>query len=196
MRTHDGHALTLHTLLVVLVIGAWGVPALNAQQGCPPTESNSPHVVGSWGPVIGPFFPPVGTTRTPFPMHAILLKTGKVLVLPTEGSIENNMTTYKVMLFDPANPNPVYDANGNDLREFLQPQAATSNQPHIVSCAGHSALPDGRILFTGGGAITVGSTPVPADRVTIFDPDKVITNPTTGQLECQGCWITQPGSSW
>src|ERR1043166_7662900 len=49
-------------------------------QTCPTTGAKS--AIGDWGSVIGPFFgpPAVDDPAQSFPMHAILLKTGKVLV--------------------------------------------------------------------------------------------------------------------
>ena len=103
---------------VALLMGISGVLLTGLAvrgQFCP--SGGNPAQVGQWGPLIGPFFgaPVEGDNEQPFPMHAILLKTSKVLVIPTE-DIQLNI---KVMLLDPNNPVTTFN------REFSVPEAFT-----------------------------------------------------------------------
>lgn len=212
-------ARTWKILLVVLAGHTLISMEAYAQTGCPPGGSTSPHVIGQWDDnLIGPFFPtkrcsggpqdlrpcvftadcpsgtcvPVPSSRTPFPMHAILLKTGKVLILPTEsrngrsGDAEiYDPRFFSVMLFDPSENAAGWGEADFRKREFSVPMLPL-NDPHLVPCSGHAALPDGRILFVGG----EGNWPVAA-RGTILNPD-LLSIAGDGTVTCNNCWITQP----
>jgi len=79
--------------------------------------------------------------------HMILLHTGKVLVIDQEDD-DTQIVKYKI--FDPTNDSITVDP-------FDGPTG------HYLFCAGHSQLPDGRILLAGGRFSGIGGT-------SIYDP--------------------------
>jgi len=94
---------------------------------------------GAWGEVID--FPTV-------PIHAHLLPTGQV------------------MFWDRHNENPVWDGNPYLWNPTTGLITATSVLTYDLFCAGHSFLPDGRLLVTGGHILDA----VGEDEASIYDP--------------------------
>ena len=84
-----------------------------------------PSVVGEWGPLIEGFPVPA--------VHAIMLHSGKVLFFRGDGEDEGGVGDYRTHLMD------------LETNEF-----ETFQMDANIFCAGHSFLPDGRVLLTGG----------------------------------------------
>lgn len=97
--------------------------------------------------------------------HLVLLKNGKVFLVGQQ---------FQFRLFDPERETETFPVSTLFITAPL----------HDIICSGHAALPDGRILFTGG-----------PDSVltTIFDPDKLVVI-NWPEVECQGCWEAQQES--
>jgi len=102
-------------------------------------QAQNPAQLGQWGPLLDE--DDGWSLQT---IHTVMLHTGKVLCVATENR-----------------PNPcfLFDPDTNTVSEvFYTPSA------HNVFCAGHAALPDGRIVFAGGG------DNVSQNRVSVYDP--------------------------
>ena len=103
------------------------------------------HHVGEWAP------PYANDTPDSPPVHAAVLRTGKVLFIP-HGHFAHVPDTF---LWDPA--------IGDDPSAFSN----TDNQPDDnLYCSGHSFLSDGQLLVMGGG----GASPADVDRAWRYDP--------------------------
>lgn len=200
-----------HIRSVPLLIGmsVWSMitPSAHGQscsstyvQTCALATTGTRGQVGDWGPLFGPFFPPAidpswpspneHNTPRPFPMHAILLKTGKVLILPVTGRGGLDVpASFTVMVFDPSDNMQNWTDADFQKREFQIPLLDEQHIPpirtHLIPCAGHAALPDGRILFVGG----EGDHPVAAET-TILDPNRISFD-LDGTVHCNNCWIPQ-----
>jgi len=96
----------------------------------------NPQVRGCWGPLLQWNIEAI---------HSIALKTGKVLII-------NPSNPNQCRLFDPATDTvgPIFSGPAN----------------HWLFCAGHSQIPDGRIVFAGGIGGGIGGT-------SLFNPDAV-----------------------
>jgi galactose oxidase len=117
------------------------VIAALALAAAPPARAQDPAVVGEWGPLIEGF--PVVA------VHSILLHTGKILFMRGDGEDEGGVGVYRTHLLDPA----------TNQFETMDPGAN-------VFCSGHSFLPDGRVLVSGG-ELEENLGPV---HLHIFDP--------------------------
>ncbi len=125
---------------------------------------------GSWGPVLTFGIAPDGTLRQA--VHAIVLKTGEVLCISEyvdpQAPLRNHMflwTPPKIDDPDPENPGTFVTINPPTINSDSQ----------VMYCAGHSQLPDGRIVFVGGGE---GPGPPQAhSHAFIFDPEAPISSP-------------------
>lgn len=109
-------------------------PADSLAQSCPEDADER----GCWEPLID-----FGMGH--ITIHAVMLKTGKVLCTYVEDS----------WVFDPA------DNSVNDL--LVKPDEE-------IFCSGHCQLPDGRVVFMGGGHPEVNAH----QQTVIFDPDKAV----------------------
>jgi len=112
------------------------------------SSGQGPETIGEWEPLIGYDMTP-GWGGADIAVHSVLLKTGKVLQISSLGDW---------WLFDPV------DDSKTNITKIVP----------TVFCAGHSQLPDGRILFVGGGLNEPGH-----DQTAIFDPDGPVTDPWT-----------------
>ena len=94
------------------------------------------------------------------PVHVTLLRTGKVLLIAGSGNDRNNFNagTFKTSIWDPAT---------GDLTAVSTPWDAF--------CAGHVALPDGRILVAGGTSAYPGpstaNNSAGSKKSYLFNPD-------------------------
>lgn len=99
-------------------------------------------------------------------IHMILLKDGKVLCVYDRFAYGVN----RFLLFNPATQQTQLITS--------RPIDQVSGLPFRIFCSGHSQLPDGRIVFVGGG-LFIGRH----KHTVIFDPDAASTSCTT-QGEC------------
>lgn len=143
-----------------------------------PHETVNPAVQGQW----------LGATRTPgdsailgddqgvFPVHTILLKTGRVLMF--SGGWEGTNLLHRSWTFDPATWSAAAPATDVIGRWFLPefdddpvanpPPPTGTHDPDIdLFCAHHVQIEDGRILVVGGDGIS-GHT---NDSIHFYDPD-------------------------
>ena len=106
----------------------------------PARAGADPAVIGQWDPLIGLPVPSV---------HSIMLHTGKVLIFRGDGhdDVATVPTTYT---WDPATG-----------------QFNSQDPGANLFCSGHSLLPDGRVLATGGNIEGNSGGP---NYVHIFDP--------------------------
>lgn len=100
---------------------------LSTLEPMPTPASNAASVVGSWSSVINL---PIA------PIHLHLLPNSKVL--GWSGYTYPNLATSEYIIWDPANPNATLSA------------AVPPSNINNLFCSGHSFLPDGRLLITGG----------------------------------------------
>ncbi len=75
------------------------------------------------------------------PIHAALLHTGKVFFLAGSGNNPDNV--------DSTNGSAVWDVNSGTFSRPVTPVDA-AGLPIDIFCAGHSFLPDGRLMVAGG----------------------------------------------
>jgi hypothetical protein len=132
--------------LGAVIVSIWAASFI----GSPITSGQTRHADGEWEGVLDWGSLPFGdgsTTAGVWGMHAVLLHTGKVLVVSGEGLIN------KCIVFDPAEPTSPH------MRAFNGPSG------HELHCSAHTALADGRILFQGGGGFN------DRHQATIFDPN-------------------------
>lgn len=124
-----------------MVVGVVLVATL-AAAGAPSTANAQANVTGQWQQL---------SYTTPInPIHASLLRSGKVLVVAGSEN-DPTHTTYRAALWDPVAAN-----------------FAVQNIPWDLFCNAMSFLPDGRVLITGG---TGAYNPfVGIKTTTIFDP--------------------------
>lgn len=108
-------------------------------------------------------------------MHSTLLKNGKILLIAGSGNSVDNFEagSFKASVFDPISG--VFN---------------TLDVPKDMFCAGHTTLPDGRVLIQGG-TKSYPSTPTGADYgglkdSWIFNPDNNTFTPTNDANE--GHW--------
>lgn len=143
-----------------------------------PHETVNPAVQGQW----------LGATRTPgdsavlgddqavFPVHTILLKTGRVLMF--SGGWESTNLLHRSWTFDPASWDPTDPGTGVIGRWFLPefdddpianpPPPTGAHDPDIdLFCAHHVQIEDGRILVVGGDGISEHNN----DSIHFYDPD-------------------------
>lgn len=105
---------------------------------------------GAWADHPGKWDPVANWTSDP--IHLILLKNGKVLGIEWSG------------IFGGVNPCILFDPITGDITPFNGPTSPV----HDLFCSGHSALPDGRILFVGG----VNDVADGTVQATVYDPDQ------------------------
>ena len=142
--------------------------------------SSSSSSTPSQSPVVVP--PPVSTaskfgqwstlsyTMPINPVHATLLRTGKVLIVSGSGNDPNNAF--------PVNTNPDYEA------AVWDPQAGTISRQRVswdMFCNGTSVMADGRVLINGGTASYGALAVVRGQSDTPFTglPNSSIFDPTT-----------------
>lgn len=109
--------------------------------------AQDPSDVGTWGDVLE--WPLMA-------VHAILLKNGKVLCVYDE--LEWRDSRY--MLFDPT-------VAEEFSTEVIDDRPTIDGQEKLLFCSGHNQLPDGRIMFVGGGL----QYNVSHNHTVIYDPD-------------------------
>lgn len=108
-------------------------------------------------------------------MHATLLKNGKVLLIAGSGNSEENFAagTFKASIFDP-----------------ISGTFNTLDIPKDMFCAGHTTLPDGKILIQGGTksypSVAGGADYGGLKDSWVFDPDTNVFTPTNDANE--GHW--------
>ena len=73
-----------------------------------------------------------------------------------------------ILVFDPAE-----DTACSTQVFTTRPLDPEDDTPILLFCAGHSQLPDGRILFVGGGLLPESSH----NQTVIFDPDAPLCSP-------------------
>ncbi len=125
------------------------VPSVSAQ-------SYDPAQFGSWDPpqdmkVANP--EPNEPAGRMVVVHAVLLRTGKVLCIDRHGTLSSS--TPDVVLFDPqtGSVDLVYDGGSGPENQYLY-------------CSGHVVLSDGRVLFAGGGYSQLCGT----ETTVVYDP--------------------------
>ena len=101
-----------------------------------PVFGQDPSAEGQWDPVLDDW-PLVA-------IHMVLLKNGKVLCF---GGIEDIPAPTPWILFDPG--------DGTVTGPFETPAHPNGDAKHNLFCSGHSALPDGTIVFNGGALSSV-----------------------------------------
>lgn len=110
-----------------------------------------------------------------YPVHAILLHTGRVLMF--SGGWETTNLLHRSWTFDPATWDPAAPTAGVIGRWFLPefdddpalhpPPATGTHDPDIdLFCAHHVQIEDGRILFVGGDGIASHNN----DSIHFYDP--------------------------
>lgn len=126
-------------LFAVLVLGTSGI------------AQAQPQVIGQWE--TRPELMPVN------PVHAGLLRTGKVLVIAGSGN-DPKEKVYKAAVWDP-----------------VSGAVADQTIPWDLFCNGMSFLPDGRALITGGSDLYPTNNFKGLKNTTIFDPITSIFHP-------------------
>lgn len=119
-------------------------------------QSYDPAQFGSWDPpqdmkVTNP--EPNEPAGRMVVVHAVLLRTGKVLCIDRHGTLSSS--TPDVVLFDPqtGSVDLVYEGGSGPENQYLY-------------CSGHVVLSDGRVLFTGGGYGQLCGT----EKTVVYDP--------------------------
>jgi Domain of unknown function (DUF1929) len=141
--------------------------------GAQAQECNSgPATCGQWDALVPmQLTPPNGTTPMQV-IHAILLRTGKVLCIDEDHNFPPESP--EIVLFDPGT-----SAAGDEaiklVFETYPPGQTPQGYPnfHDMFCSGHTALSDGRIFFSGGGNPSLGV--FGTSRSTVYVPIEVGT---------------------
>lgn len=160
---------TCHVLTLMFACALAAAPPAQASDTCP--VSGQPHEIGQWSDFAYDW--------PEYREHAVLLHTGHILAPSDSGDL------LPPVLFDPSNQtdpvsSPLPDPPG-------QP-------PHALTCSGHAALPDGRVLLIGGHPGSDGGV----QNTTIFDPNLVDTS-NRPAIVCNGCWFEatlSPAKRW
>ncbi len=164
----SSRSLSRMVVSVICIVWVTGNGVALAQT-CTPGD---PCDIGQWGPILNW---PLET------IHMILLKNGKVLSV-----YDRDSATDGFMVFDPdpgaQNPVTAITARPLDLTQA----------PIRLFCSGHSQLPDGRIVFVGGG-LFYG---VSHDHTVIFDPDAPLSAPWTVVDDMPEIATGEAGKRW
>ncbi|MCB0105245.1 MAG: DUF1929 domain-containing protein, partial [Caldilineaceae bacterium] len=106
------------------------------------TAKAAPEIEGQWE-----VFSPLPY----FPIHVNLLPTGKIMMWPGDGV---GISGDDPKLWDPANPgvhiSPPFPSRRNDQITNPAPTVQLAKAGYDLFCVGHTLLPDGRLLVTGG----------------------------------------------
>ncbi len=148
MKTH-----MLRVGVCALVIGG-GLAGWNRASA----ETCGPWCKGQWANVLN--------LDTLGVMHMVLLKNGKVLLFDDAGPTQ---CRFFIPAGHPDNPGPPGDDYIGPL--FDGPTEANTGRDHLIACSGHAGLPDGRIVFVGGGG-EASPQALSKLRTTIYDPGR------------------------
>jgi hypothetical protein len=126
MRTRRERRVGLYLFMGVALFGA--LTATSSLAAARVRPHATPSQVGQWNLVANNV--PIRT-----PIHAALLRTGKVLLAAGSGNDRSNAAKgiYETVLWDPQSG-----------------QYTKIDTPWDVFCSGHAQLPDGSVLFAGG----------------------------------------------